>query len=192
MPAKPTVQIIVSSVREGRLCPIVADWVAAVGRETTGLAFATIDLKERHLPMDDEPGIPASGDPYVQEHTQAWSREVAGSDAFIIVTPQYNGGLPASLKNAMDHLFKEWEGKPVAIVSYGGQGGTKAAMDLRVLCEGLKMRPVVAEPALTLPKETIGGGTPLHPETAFAGVLDTVKEALTELEAMVAAVPLAA
>ncbi len=187
MPATPTVQIIVSSVRADRLCPTVAGWVADVGREATGLDFALLDLKEWPLPMDDEPDVPAHGKPYKQAHTRAWSDKVAGSDAFIIVTPQYNWGYPASLKNAIDHLYKEWNDKPVMIVSYGGQGGTKAALQLRLVAESLKMRVVAVEPALTLPKETIGGGTPLDPDAAFARYRDTVKQALAELEAMVAA-----
>ena len=190
MPANPTVQVVVSSVRPGRLCPAVADWVAGVGRAETGLGYALLDLKDWHLPMDDEPGVPAAGDPYEQPHTRAWSDKVAASDAFVIVTPQYNGGIPASLKNAMDHLYKEWADKPVLIVSYGGHGGAKTGMQLRELCEGLKMRPVATMPALTLPKEAIGGGKPLDPGTAFAANLGTVKQALAELEAMVA-VPVA-
>ncbi len=138
--------------------------MADVGREATGLDFAQLDLKEWPLPMDDEPDVPAHGKPYKQAHTRAWSDKVAGSDAFIIVTPQYNWGYPASLKNAIDHLYKEWNDKPLMIVSYGGQGGTKAALQLRLVAESLKMRVVAVEPALTLPKETIGGGTPLDPK----------------------------
>lgn len=184
---KPTVQIIVSSVRMGRHCPAVAEWVAGVGRAETGLGFALLDLKDRHLPMDDEPAVPANGKHYEQAHTRAWSREVEESAAFVIVTPQYNGGLPASLKNAMDHLFEEWADKPVLIVSYGGHGGAKAAMQLRELCIGLKMRPVATMPGLTLPKATIGAdGEPLDAAEAFAASLGTVKQGLAELEAEMA------
>lgn len=192
MPAQSTVQIVVSSVRLGRLCPAIAEWVAQVGRAETDLDFAILDLKDWHLPMDDEPGVPASGDPYKQEHTRAWSEMVAGADAFAIVTPQYNGGIPASLKNAMDHLYKEWAGKPVLIVSYGGHGGAKTAMQLRELAEGLKMRPVATMPALTLPKGTIGAHATLDPDAAFAESLGTVKQALNELETMMVEEPVAA
>ena len=186
MSARPTVQVIVASVRAGRLCPEIAAWVADVGRAETGLGFALLDLADWHLPMDDEPGIPAKGEPYEQPHTRAWSDKVAGSDAFIIVTPQYNWGYPASLKNAIDHLCKEWAGKPVMIVSYGGHGGTKAALQLRQVAEALKMRCVAAEPALVLPKAVIGGEAPLDPATAFADALVPLKQGLVELEALAA------
>lgn len=186
MPTRPTVQVIVASVRAGRQCPAVAAWVAEVGRAETGLDFALLDLADRPLPMDDEPGVPAAGAPYVQAHTRAWSAEVAGSDAFLIVTPQYNGGVPASLKNAMDHLYGEWADKPVLIVSYGGHGGARAAAQLRETCNSLKMRPVGTAPALTLPKDVIAGDATLDPHAAFADTLGTVKQALAELAAMMA------
>jgi NAD(P)H-dependent FMN reductase len=41
----------------------------------------------------------------------------------VFVSPQYNWGYPAPLKNAIDHLYKEWLGKPAVIVTYGGHGG---------------------------------------------------------------------
>ena len=50
--------------------------------------------------MDDEPGVPAGG-VYEFEHTRAWSRKIANADAFVFVTPQYNWGYPAVLKNAI-------------------------------------------------------------------------------------------
>ncbi len=187
MPAHATVQIIVASVRAGRLCPAIAEWVAGIGRETTGLDFALLDLKDWHLPMDDERNVPAKGEPYEQAHTRAWSEKVAGTDAFVIVTPQYNWGYPASLKNAIDHLYKEWDGKPLLIVSYGGHGGGKGASQLRDVAESLKMRPVATMPALTLPKDAIGGGATLDPALAFAEDIGTMKQALAELEALMVA-----
>ena len=186
MPTHPTVQIIVSSVRDGRLCPVIAEWVAGVGRKETGLEFALLDLRDWHLPMDDERNVPAKGEPYAQEHTRAWSKVIAGPDAFVFVTPQYNWGYPASLKNAIDHLYKEWFGKPLMIVSYGGHGGGKAAAQLRDVAESLKMRTVATMPALTLPKDAIGGGATLDPDAAFADSVATVRQALVELEDMVA------
>ncbi len=51
--------------------------------------------------------------------------------AIVFVSPQYNWGYPAPLKNAIDHLYKEWAGKPAMIVTYGGHGGSKCAAQLR-------------------------------------------------------------
>ncbi|KAJ5677365.1 flavoprotein-like protein [Penicillium maclennaniae] len=106
--------------------------------------FDFIDIHELDLPFYDEPGIPSKITPpegYTHEHTRKWSQRISPLDAFIFVTPQYNWGYPAGLKNAIDYLFHEWNGKPAVIVSYGGHGGDKAAAALSVcLAGGLDMQ----------------------------------------------------
>jgi NAD(P)H-dependent FMN reductase len=131
--------------------------------------------------MDDEPAIPAYGD-YLNEHTRAWSRKVSEADAIVFVTPQYNWGYPAPLKNALDHLYKEWNGKPTLIVTYGGHGGGKCAQQLRQVAEGLKMRAVPTMPGLTIPRALIeaNDGSVL-PERDFAGEVEVVRQAFAEL-----------
>ncbi len=108
--------VIAGSVRPRRICIQVANWVAAAGREATDLTFEVVDLKDWPLPMDDEPEIPAAGG-YALDHTRAWSRKIAEAPGFVFVTPQYNWGYPAPLKNALDHLYQEWAGKPAMIVT---------------------------------------------------------------------------
>jgi NAD(P)H-dependent FMN reductase len=50
----------------------------------------------------------------------------------VVVTPEYNHGYPASLKQAIDLGGREWWAKPVAFVSYGGiSGGLRAVEQLR-------------------------------------------------------------
>ncbi len=151
------VLVIMGSVRAGRHCPQITEWVVGIARQTDGLSFETIDLRDWHLPLDDEPVIPAQGS-YNQPHTKAWSEKVAGADAVVIVTPQYNWGYPAVLKNALDHLYAEWRDKPLLIVTYGGHGGVKCAAQLRQVAEALKMKPCATMPALTISHEAIIGG----------------------------------
>lgn len=113
------------------------------GTSNISFDFDFIDINDLDLPFCDEPGIPSKITPpegYTHEHTRKWSQRISPLDAFIFVTPQYNWGYPAGLKNAIDYLFHEWKGKPAVIVSYGGHGGDKAAAALRVcLAGGLKM-----------------------------------------------------
>jgi NAD(P)H-dependent FMN reductase len=52
------------------------------------------------------------------------------------VTPQYNWSIPGALKVAIDHLFHEWGGKPMFMVTYGARGGGKAAGHLRDIWTG--------------------------------------------------------
>ena len=66
-----------------------------------------------------------------------------GSDAFVFVTPEYNYGFNAALKNAVDYLYSEWHNKPAGIVSYGGiAAGTRATQMLKQVLTALKIMPV--------------------------------------------------
>lgn len=94
---------------------------------------------------------------YASPQTQEWSKFVSGLSGLVIVTPQYNWGYPGELKNALDHLYNEWSGKPIVIVSYGGHGGGKARVQLeQVLQGGFKAR-VVGAVEVTLPSTYIRG-----------------------------------
>lgn len=181
----PAVLVIMGSVRAGRLCPKIAAWVVDVARASTALHYELVDLADWHLPMDDEPGIPAAGGAYAEAHTQAWSRKVAGAAGIVFVTPQYNWGYPAPLKNAIDHLYREWAGKPVLIVTYGGHGGGKCAAQLRQVVEGMGMKPVDAMPAISLSRAMIAGGV-VEPQVDFVGFEAVVREGVRALVGLVA------
>jgi NAD(P)H-dependent FMN reductase len=89
----------------------------------------------------DAPAGPASG--AVAAEARDWANRVDNADGFIFITPEYNHGYPAPLKNASDHLYREWGHKPAAIVSYGGlAGGYRAAEQLRQVLVELKVVPV--------------------------------------------------
>jgi len=179
--------VIAGSVRPQRICLQIAEWVARIGRETAGGAFEVIDLKTQRLPMDDEPDIPAIGR-YKHAHTRAWSKQVAAADAFVFVAPQYNWGYPAALKNALDHLYTEWAGKPALIVSYGNHGGGRCAEQLVQVLQGLHMKALATQPQLTLPRAMIEANTgKIDPAVDFAAHLPDLKQAFTELAAALAA-----
>ncbi|MBR2689625.1 MAG: NAD(P)H-dependent oxidoreductase [Aquamicrobium sp.] len=180
----PRVLVIIGSVRPKRIGPTIALWVAEIGRATMPATFAVTDLRDWPLPMDDEPGVPAR-DGYVQPHTKAWSDEVAAADAFVFVTPQYNWGYPAPLKNAIDHLYSEWRGKAAAIITYGGHGGGKCAAQLREVLGGLKMRIAETMPALMLPVGQVEANSgEIDPDTAFRGDKVSIGQAMTQLNAL--------
>lgn len=175
--------VIVGSVRARRICPQIADWVAQIGREVTGAQVEVVDLKEWHLPADQEPGVPAIDD-YQFEATRAWSRKVAEADAFVFVAPQYNWGYPAPLKNALDHLYKEWARKPAMIVTYGGHGGGKCAQQLRQVLKGLKMRLITIRPKFYLTHERIKANTgEIDAAVEFEKHAGTLRRAFSQLEA---------
>jgi NAD(P)H-dependent FMN reductase len=182
---KNKVYIIVASMRRNRIGPQIAAWVMDHMPPCRAYDTELVDLNDWHLPLSDEPAIPATG-VYVNEHTKAWSQKIARANGYVFVTPQYNWGYPASLKNALDHLFKEWNGKPAAIVSYGFHGGGKAAAQLRQVLEGgLDMRPATAMPAITLVREMFTAeGLLRDPATDFSPFTSSIEQAAKELTSL--------
>jgi NAD(P)H-dependent FMN reductase len=139
---KPVLRIIIGSTRPGRVGPAVAEWIERSARENGGFDVQVTDLAELNLPMFDEPNHPRLQQ-YVHQHTKDWSDLVAGSDAFIFVTPEYNYGFNAALKNAIDYLHNEWNNKAAGIVSYGGvAAGTRATQMLKQVLSALRIMPV--------------------------------------------------
>ncbi len=183
--ASPTL-VIAGSVRIHRLAVRIAEWVAEVGRDTTGGAFEVVDLKDWPLPMDDEPAMPQSG-VYGQPHTRAWSDKVAPAPGVVFVTPQYNGGYTAVLKNAIDHLHAEWSGKPAMIVSYGGRGGSHGAEQLHQVLRFVNAAPIAARPALVLPRPLIEANTGrIEPATVFEAQMAELRQAFGDFAAALA------
>lgn len=175
------VLVIIGSIRPRRICPEVAAWVAEVGRDLGPWTLELIDLRDWRLPMDDEPEMPHRGE-YATAHTKAWSAKVAAAEAVVFVTPQYNWGYPAALKNAIDHLYREWAAKPALIVTYGGHGGGKCAAQLREVLEGLKMDLVPTMPGLVLARASIEANLgEIDPAAEFAEHLPTLERAFAEL-----------
>lgn len=182
-----SILVIGGSVRPNRISPDIARWVADRAATHMQARIETIDLRDWPLPMDAEPGIPATGI-YESLLTKAWSAKIASADAIIFVTPQYNWGYPAPLKNAIDHLYREWTGKPALIVTYGGHGGGKCASALRVVLDGLKMKPVPTMPSFSLPRPMIEANTGIiDAEAVFAASVPELDQGLTEFAEALAA-----
>lgn len=174
------VQVVIGSVRPGRIAPAVAQWLVGQVPSSEDVVFELVDLADWPLPMDGEPGVPARDGP-VADMTRAWSRKVSAASAFVFVTPQYNWGYPAALKNALDHLYREWAGKAAMVVTYGFHGGGKCAAQLRQVLEGLHMRPLQTMPALTLPPAMKAGAPVEAALAAFGSQLPSVAIAFGEL-----------
>ncbi len=126
----PTIAIISSSVRIDRKSHRVALYFKKY-LEENGLATAEIlDLMEYNFPVFNE-RLRLQKNP--TPATLEFADKIIASDGVIIVTPEYNGGYPASLKNVTDLLYHEWYRKPVAIAmaSDGIFGGTEVITSLQ-------------------------------------------------------------
>lgn len=145
----PVLQILIASTRPGRVGPSVARWIDGIAREHGGFDVELVDLVDVGLPLLDEPNHPRLGQ-YTKDHTRRWSATVARADAFVFVTPEYNYGINAALKNALDFLFVEWRDKAVGFVSYGGVSGGLRGVQMTVqVMAPLGLRPTQA--AVSIP-----------------------------------------
>ncbi|MCP5146103.1 MAG: NAD(P)H-dependent oxidoreductase [Gammaproteobacteria bacterium] len=143
------IAIIIGSTRPGRNGEAVGRWVHELASQRDDATYELVDLKEINLPMLDEP-VPAVMGKYTQPHTLAWAAKVAEFDGFVMVTPEYNHGPPAALKNALDYLFKEWNNKSVGFVGYGGAGGARSVDQMREIVSNLELADVRTAVGLTL------------------------------------------
>lgn len=136
------IKVILGSTRNGRFGEQPARWIMDLAAQHPDAAFELIDLAEVNLPFVHEatpPGLIKDGE-YESESSKQWAKIVNDADGFVIVTAEYNHGVPAALKNALDTLFAEWNYKPVAFVSYGTiAGGVRAVEQLRGTLALLKL-----------------------------------------------------
>jgi len=139
--------VIVSTTRPTRVGKYVAEWFIAEAPKRDGVSFELIDLKDVNLPLLSEPKSASSGE-YEQASSKAWSDKIKGYDGFVIATAEYNNGIPAPLKNAIDTLYHEWNRKPVAFVGYGTYAAARAIEQLVNVTAKVGMVP--------LPKIVVG------------------------------------
>lgn len=151
-----TIGVILASTRPGRKGEAVARWVLDEAGRRDDARFELVDLAEHHLPALDEPFPPALGR-YTLEHTRAWAETVARFDGYVFVTPEYNHALPGALKNALDRVYAEWNTKAAGLVSYGVEGGIRAAEHLRLVLGALRVADVGPHVAFTIFSDFDGG-----------------------------------
>ncbi|WP_327350661.1 bifunctional NAD(P)H-dependent oxidoreductase/GNAT family N-acetyltransferase [Streptomyces sp. NBC_01304] len=142
---RPRILVLVCSTRPGALGPAVGEWLTetlAPCARTLGADLVPLSLGDLQLPFLDEEEHPSTGI-YRHEHTRRWSAIVAEADGFVVVTPEYNYGMPATLKNALDYLGPEWAWKPVGFVSYGNtSAGTRAVQHAKQVVTTLRLVPL--------------------------------------------------
>ncbi len=139
------IHIILGSTREKRNGEIVAKWVFNRLQEHTEVQSELLDLRNYPLPFYDEPKTPKSlGENDYKNHiARDWVKKIGEADGYIIITPEYNHGYPAVLKNALDYPYKQWNNKPVAFISYGfSANGIRSVEQLRLVTIELQMTPI--------------------------------------------------
>ncbi|RYZ34893.1 MAG: NADPH-dependent oxidoreductase [Sphingobacteriales bacterium] len=123
------IAIISSSVRLSRNSHRVALYFEQFIKENNIATTEILDLNAYQFPLFEE-RLQYMKDP--SEQALEFSGKIKNASGVLIITPEYNGGYPASLKNAIDLLLPEWKRKPVAIasVSSGPFGGSQVNTSL--------------------------------------------------------------
>lgn len=170
-----TIAVLLGSVRRDRMGPRAAKLVTRE-LERRGHRVHLVDPLELQLPLLDR---------MYKEHPRGQAPEplerladlYRKADGFLIVSGEYNHGIPPALSNLLDHFLEEYFWRPSGIVCYsvGGFGGVRAAMQLRMTLAELGMSSV---PSL-LPIPRIGqsidaDGVALEPviDQSAGGFLD--------------------
>ncbi len=183
--SKPTLTIVIGSTRPGRVGPKFAAWFRSRAIDHDSFDVELVDLAELNLPFLDEPSHPRLRQ-YVHQHTIDWSRTVERSDAFVFVTPEYNFGYSAALKNAIDYLSQEWADKAVGFVSYGGvAGGTRAVQQLKQIVTALKMIPVAESVNIPFFTQFIDESGAVRPNDVMTRSADAMLDELARITALI-------
>ncbi|MFD7702335.1 NAD(P)H-dependent oxidoreductase [Streptomyces caelestis] len=131
--------------------------------------------------LDVEGGVPAAA--------AALREAAAGADALLLFTPEYNGTIPAVLKNAIDWLSRPYgagaiSGKPVVVIgtAFGQYGGVWAQDETRKAV-GIAGGKVIEDIKLSIP-----GSVTRFAETHPADdseVVDQLTEVITRLHGLI-------
>ncbi len=126
------IQVIAGSTRENRKGFKVAQWVFEETKKLLDVEVELLDLQQWDLPMYTEPH---------PKKAEQFKAKVNEADGYIIVTPEYNHGYPASLKNALDYPYDEWNRKVVGFVGYAkGRGsGIRSVEQLKQVANELHL-----------------------------------------------------
>ncbi|MBC7947599.1 MAG: NAD(P)H-dependent oxidoreductase [Chitinophagaceae bacterium] len=129
------IEIISGSPRENSITRRVALHLNTVLYETTDHEVGLIDMRDWNLPQMQSIFTSVDNTP---EEFRSLSQRVFDADAYILVTPEYNGSYAPAMKNLLDHFPKQHH-KPFGIVtaSPGALGGLRAAQQLLLLVPAL-------------------------------------------------------
>lgn len=163
--------VIIGSTRDGRAGPAIARWFVTHTQQRDDFETDVIDLLDVELPVR-HPAEPTPG-------VAAWAARIARADAFVVVTPEYNHGVPGGLKHAIDQLTEEWYAKPVGFVSYGGIAqGLHSVEQLRLVFA--QLHAVTLRDAVSI--NIFDGGVDEHGWVRDGGAGGAAKVLLDKLE----------
>ncbi|MGD7706509.1 NADPH-dependent FMN reductase [Microlunatus sp. Y2014] len=176
--------IIIGSTRPERRGAAVGQWVHEIASARDDAEYELVDLESFQLELLDEPIVPgAANRQYESPQTTAWSKKIDSLDAFVFVTPEYNHGVPAALKNAVDVIYPEWNNKAITYVSYGADKGVRAVEQWRTITANALLHSTRAQVSMSTFDDWSDGV--FDPDAMY---VDALNGALDQLVALAGAV----
>lgn len=120
------ISLISGAHRNGSRSALVARYLTElIGSADAVAQVHLIDVSDSRIPIYEEHGHLTSEQ---SAHIESIRSTLALSDSLVLVSPEYNGGMAGSLKNLLDFYRKEYERKPMGLVSVssGSMGGINA------------------------------------------------------------------
>lgn len=148
--------------------------IAAAGARDAGAQVTVIALRDFPLPLFDEDLEASSGMP---QNAQKLKELFLAHDGLIIASPEYNSGITAALKNAIDWVSRATTpgeaplsalaGKTAAILaaSPSGYGGARSLAQLRPFLQNIGITVIEDQVTIPLAHEAIGADGTLTDET---------------------------
>ncbi len=177
------IAIISASVRDGRKSHGVALYFQNYIKENNLATSEILDLKAYNFPIFSE-RLKFQKNP--DAATVEFAEKIKKADGVLIVTPEYNGGYPAALKNATDLLGEEWLRKPVAIATVSGGDFAGSQVITSLLFSLWKIGAWVVAAKFQVPKVQDNyddNGTPKDKEGTDKRAAGFIKELLWAMEA---------
>lgn len=135
--------VILGSIREGRVSPVVGERILEEGKKKyPEVTFNLIDLKDYNLPHMTKRLSAYDGSEPEYDALMALQKELEAADGYIFVVQEYNHGLSAILKTVFEYYYTEFNNKAAGIVSYGIDGGVRAAEQVRTIAAELRIADV--------------------------------------------------
>ncbi|HVK97202.1 MAG TPA: NAD(P)H-dependent oxidoreductase [Flavisolibacter sp.] len=123
------IEIVSGSTRENSITFRVALHLQKQITERTDHHAGIIDVRQNNFPLLET--VYTSVDAAPDQHKEVVGRMFA-ADAFIMVSPEYNGSYTACIKNFFDHFPKQHRKIfGIATASPGSLGGIRAAMQMQ-------------------------------------------------------------
>jgi len=145
------VAVIIGAIREGRKTPQQAQWVMKTLETMESVKAELVDLRDYPMPLFNEPVSPRyNPDRKIDTTAKKWLDKLAGFEAYVFVTPEYNHSVPGALKNAIDYVDWQLARKPVAVVSHGSAGGARAEVALKEILSESRMVPMSTQPGVAI------------------------------------------